>query len=173
MILKSKSGLKFFCWLSICFLSLQKGKFWFYNRPSLVKQGIKTRIDLNNVDWAVKLQPNKTGYQNYKGVFEHAQKVQIQIDPAHSQSHPGICRLLIHSKVSKNCVGGRRWPRSDCASAQSDQGLRCPHMPEDTFSHGIAQIMLSVDVLFIFIFLSRTDRQNINNIFKHPETNER
>ena len=24
--------------------------------------------------------------------------------------------------------------------AQADLGLRCPHMPEDTFSHGIAQL---------------------------------
>ena len=36
------------------------------------------------------------------------------------------------------CVLRRLW--SDCASAQSDQGLRCPHMHEDTLSHGTVQM---------------------------------
>ena len=31
-------------------------------------------------------------------------------------------------------------PWSDCADAQSDLGLSCPHMAEDTFSHGAAQL---------------------------------
>ena len=30
-------------------------------------------------------------------------------------------------------------PRSDCADAQADLGFCCPHMPEDTFSHGAAR----------------------------------
>ena len=34
--------------------------------------------------------------------------------------------------------------------AQSDLGLRCPHMPEDTFSHDAAQFLL------VFIFMDQT-----------------
>ena len=30
---------------------------------------------------------------------------------------------------------------SDCADAQADQGLPCPHLLEDTFTHGAAHIM--------------------------------
>ena len=34
------------------------------------------------------------------------------------------------------CYGRRRpWP--DCADAQTDLGIRCPHMLEDSFSHGV------------------------------------
>ena len=35
---------------------------------------------------------------------------------------------LIHSAVSNDSVSGQRRPRSDCADAQSDLGLLCPHM---------------------------------------------
>ena len=31
-------------------------------------------------------------------------------------------------------------PRSDCASAQSDLGLRCPQMPDNTFSFGTIHV---------------------------------
>ena len=43
--------------------------------------------------------------------------------------HPGLCSPLIHSTVSINFISrrGRLW--SDCAEAQADLGLRCPHMP--------------------------------------------
>ena len=63
---------------------------------------------------------------------------------ARARSHPGLCSSLIHSMVFIDSVSGRRRPRSDCANAQSDLGLRCPHMPEDTFSHGAAKINLYV-----------------------------
>ena len=32
---------------------------------------------------------------------------------------------------------------SEGPDVQSDQGLPCPHLPEGTFSHGIAQMSLS------------------------------
>ena len=38
--------------------------------------------------------------------------------------------------MSNDSVSRQPRPRSDYASAQSDLGLGCPHMPEDTFSHG-------------------------------------
>ena len=46
----------------------------------------------------------------------------------------------------------------DRADARSDLGLRCPHMPEDTFSHVETHIINtglhhSGGILFFFIFL--------------------
>ena len=41
--------------------------------------------------------------------------------------HPGLCSPFVHSVVSSVAASGQRRPRSDCASAQSDLGLRCPH----------------------------------------------
>ena len=49
-----------------------------------------------------------------------------------AKTHPGIWSLFIHSIVSNDSVSGQRRPWSDCADAQADLGLRCPHMPEDT-----------------------------------------
>ena len=47
--------------------------------------------------------------------------------------HLGLCSPFIHSVVSNDSVG-RQWrPRSACADAQADLGLRCPYMPEDMF----------------------------------------
>ena len=40
-----------------------------------------------------------------------------------------------------NLINGRRRPRLDCADMQSDLSLRCPHMPEDTFSYGAAKLI--------------------------------
>ena len=49
---------------------------------------------------------------------------------------PGLCSPFIHSIVSNVSVSGqwRHW--SDCADAQADLGLRCPHMPNDTCKIG-------------------------------------
>ena len=49
--------------------------------------------------------------RNY--VFEHEQNAQIQIHLTHAQS---LC-------------------------ARPDLGLRCPHMSEDTFSHGVVHLI--------------------------------
>ena len=46
--------------------------------------------------------------------------------------------IQIHSIVSYDSVSGQRRPRSDCADAQADLGLRCSHVPEDMFSHDAA-----------------------------------
>ena len=53
-----------------------------------------------------------------------------------AKSHPDIRSPLLHSIVSIDTVSGQWKPWSDCADAHSEQGLSCPHMPEDTFSHG-------------------------------------
>ena len=50
--------------------------------------------------------------------------------------HSGLGSPFIHSIVSNNSVS-RQWrSRSDYAAAQADLGLRGPHMPELTLSHG-------------------------------------
>ena len=50
--------------------------------------------------------------------------------------YPGICSTFIHSVISNDSVNGQWRPWSACADAQADLGLRCPHMPENLFSHG-------------------------------------
>ena len=50
-----------------------------------------------------------------------------------AKSHPGICSPLKHSIVSKDSVCGQWRPWSDCAYAQADLGLRCPHFTEGKF----------------------------------------
>ena len=54
--------------------------------------------------------------------------------------HPGIYSPLKQSIVANDSNCGQRRPWSDCADAQANLGLRCPHMPEDTFSHGTAHL---------------------------------
>ena len=54
--------------------------------------------------------------------------------------HLVICLPFIHSVVSNDSVSGQQRPWSECADAQADLGLHCPHMPEDTFSLGAAHI---------------------------------
>ena len=58
-----------------------------------------------------------------------------------AKSHPGICYRLVHFTVSNDYVRGQRRLWSDCADAQADLSLYCPHMPGDTFLHGAAHIM--------------------------------
>ena len=53
---------------------------------------------------------------------------------------PGICSPFILSIVTGDCLSGQWRPRSDCVDAQADLGLRCLHMPENTFSLGAAQV---------------------------------
>ena len=62
------------------------------------------------------------------------------IHPAHAQSQPGLCSLLIISIVSNDSVSGQQ---GHDQTAQADQDLRCPHMPEDTFSHRAAKLTLT------------------------------
>ena len=72
-----------------------------------------------------------------KNVFEHGQNAQIwHSSRACTMSYLGICSPLIHSIVSNNSTSGQWRPWSDCADAQADLGLRCPHMPKDMFTHG-------------------------------------
>ena len=67
-----------------------------------------------------------------------------------AKSRPEKCSPLKHYIVSKDSVCWQRRPWSDCADAQADQGLRCPHMPEDTFSHGAAPVAVLKYVRLVF-----------------------
>ena len=72
--------------------------------------------------------------------------------------NPGLCSPLMHFAVCNDSVSGLRRPWSDCADAQAYLGLRCLHMPEDTFSHGTAHVV----TYFFFFFLHS---QHVFNIF--------
>ena len=52
------------------------------------------------------------------------------VQPVEPNNENGICYTLIYSTLSNDSVSGQRRPRSDCADAQSDLGLRCPHLPK-------------------------------------------
>ena len=103
---------------------------------------------VSSVHMTLRSMQRHMGHSKRKDYFEQAQNAQIHIFySAHAYSD--ICSPLIHSIVSNDSISGQWRPRSDCASgqwrpwsdcadAQSDLGLRCPHMLEDTFSHGAA-----------------------------------
>ena len=56
--------------------------------------------------------------------------------------HLSLCSPFIHFVVSNDLISGQSRPWSDCTDVQADLGLRCPHMPEDTFLLGVAHIIL-------------------------------
>ena len=69
-----------------------------------------------------------------KNTFRPVQNVRIRIILHMRKVSSGICFPLKHPVVSNDSVSyGQRRPWSACADAQADLGLRCPHMPEDTF----------------------------------------
>ena len=59
-----------------------------------------------------------------------------------AKSRRGIWSPLKHTIVSNDSVCGQRMPWSVCADAQNDLGLRCSHMPKDTFSHTAALLAI-------------------------------
>ena len=78
--------------------------------------------------------PLRYGLHQAKKCPQTCAKCADSDNPAHAQSfQSGLYSPLIHSMVSNNSVSGQWRPWSDCADAQADLGLRCPHMPEDVF----------------------------------------
>ena len=69
-------------------------------------------------------------------VPSNMRKLRIQIILRMREDHPGLCFSFVHSVISINYVSGQGRPWSDFADAPADLGLRCPHLPKDTFSHG-------------------------------------
>ena len=63
--------------------------------------------------------------------------------PAHAQS---ITRTFaLHIFYSSHLVADNEGPDQTRGDAQADLGLRCPHMPEGTLSHGAAHLMAQND----------------------------
>ena len=81
--------------------------------------------------------------QRDKKTFEYEQMRRIRLSCTCIKYHPGLYYQFIRSLVSNDYVHGHWWPCSDCSNAQADLGLRCPHIPEDTFLHCAVQITLS------------------------------
>ena len=77
-----------------------------------------------------------------KSAFENAQNVHSHHFGRCTYYHQSLFSTFIHSVVSNDSFTGHLRPSSDCTNAQADLGFRCPHMPEDTFSHGAAHIEL-------------------------------
>ena len=68
----------------------------------------------------------------------------------------------MYSTASSVYVRGQRRPRSDCADAQSDLGLRCPHMPRSSFSLGASHFCFSFDVDPLYL----AEKMRPKNIFE-------
>ena len=58
-----------------------------------------------------------------------------------AMSRPSLCSPLKHFIMTNVSVKGSEGP-DHSADAQADLSLRCPHIPEDTFSHGAAHLFL-------------------------------
>ena len=73
---------------------------------------------------------------------------QIQVVLRMHKVSSGPSPLHSYPIVSDDSGRGQWKPWSDCANAQADLGLRCPHMPKDTISHVAVHFSI---VAFIFI----------------------
>ena len=73
----------------------------------------------------------------WKSAFKHPPNAKIQIILRIRKVLFGPL-LPIHSVIDNDSFSGKWRPWSDCADAQADLGIRCPQMPEDTFSYGSA-----------------------------------
>ena len=79
--------------------------------------------------------------------------------------HPGFYSPFIHSVVSNDSVSWKWRTWSDYADVQADLGLRCPHMPEDTFSHGSTHLINYApgSVIPADLNNNNNDKNNSNN----------
>ena len=83
---------------------------------------------------------DEIGRIQQKCVFEICKICIVWLTCTCSRNHPVLCSPFIQSVVSNDSIN-RQWrPWSDCADAQSDLGLCCPHMSKHPFLHGAAQI---------------------------------
>ena len=81
---------------------------------------------------------------------------------AFAKCHPGLYSLFENSVVSNNSVSGRWRPWSDCASAQSDLGLRRPHISRRQIFAWLAHISIRVcNAIFTLRRGSSYTRRNI------------
>ena len=103
-----------------------------------------------NIELLFLFSAHQFGHVKPKRAFEHARKWAFRSCCACAKCHPSLCSPVIQSVVSNDSVGGQWRPWSDCylhitddcADAQADLGIRCPHMTKDKFSHVSQLIML-------------------------------
>ena len=69
------------------------------------------------------------GLAKRKGVFEQTQNAQIQIHPRMRKITSGHLLSVVTFFCAKEVFSGQRMSCSDCAGAQSDLDIHCPHMP--------------------------------------------
>ena len=104
-----------------------------------------------------------------KSAFDYVQKIQIILRMR--KFHQGLYSLFIHSIVSSESVSGQWKPWLDCADAQADLGLRCPHMPKNTFYHGAANIVKPIKCSYRRHNLETGDGLgHFSLAMTHPET---
>ena len=70
-----------------------------------------------------------------------AKCIDSDIPHACAKCPPAICSILNRFIVFNCSDCGQRRPWLDCANAQADLGLRCPHISEDTFLHGTVDVV--------------------------------
>ena len=91
-----------------------------------------------------------------KRAFEHAQNAQIQVILCMRKASSGLLLFIWHSVESNDSFSGKRRSWSDCADAQSDLGLRCPHVPEDKFRMS-QSVFYNAFLIFHIKVLNRID----------------
>ena len=108
-----------------------------------------------------------------KNAFDNAHNEWIHIILHMRKASPGPL-LFIETFYSIQwfffCIQRRPW--SDCAVAQSDLDLRCPHMPEETYSQGVAHIVINLTVLLISqprSFSESIDTSSSSHIWAGPQ----
>ena len=93
------------------------------------------KLNKNTSLFEVRIQQKfKLGPVIQKGAFEHVQNAQIQVILRLHKISSGPLFSIRTFLVSDDSVGSQRRPWSDCIDVQSDLGLWCPQMPEDTFT---------------------------------------
>ena len=110
-----------------------------------------------NIKWYPKLKTMKSthkynllhGPYQAKKCLRTCSKCRFRSSCECAKYHSSLCSQFIHSVVSNDSVSRQWWPWSDCRFAQLDLGLHCLHMPEDTFSHGMAHIVNICIKIFI------------------------
>ena len=76
-----------------------------------------------------------------KSAFKHAQNCGFISSCACAKSQSYICSRSKHSIIFRDYVCGQRMLWLACVDAQADLGFRCPHIPEDMFSHDEALLL--------------------------------
>ena len=119
-----------------------------------VNAGWPGSLSVGNVIKLVCIWQLPNGPRLRESAFEYAQKAHVQIICPCTKYYQGLCSPSKRFVVSDYSASGSLRPLSDYADSQADQSLCCPHLPEDMFSRGEAQIktVFSISGAFIRYF---------------------